>query len=317
MKNQLIIVDGQSSVGKSTTSKSLYEQLARQTDCHWLHEECEKHPIRYKEFEAGSLHTAEGMESNRQDMLRKWAGFADEIGKSNRICVTEGCLLHSIDRYLLDSVWDAAQIQAYFAQIIEIIAPLKPLVVLLWRPDLRPGLEKAFRARGDGWRKLILQPPEPYGYFKTHTYTGDDSIFAALMYSQAEMLKVFDTLACDKVQVDTSDEAWDSYVRELTETAGYAYQPEETPYHEIDRYCGSYRSEDGEPWYIGYDEQAKLLYTWLFWPYMPMKYKANDCFELISFPVRLQFSFAGDSASFAVSGNYDWNHNGQVFYRTE
>lgn len=164
-QTRLIIVDGQSSVGKSSTSKALYEQIARQADCYWLHEECVSHPIREAEFTAGSLRTAEGMELNRQQMLGKWARFADEVASGGRICITEGCLLHSIDRYLLDSVWDGVQIQTFFAQIAERIAQLEPLIVLLWRPDLRPGLEKAFRARGDWWRDLILQPPEPTGYF--------------------------------------------------------------------------------------------------------------------------------------------------------
>ncbi|NLG27915.1 MAG: hypothetical protein GX557_08385, partial [Chloroflexi bacterium] len=72
-QTRLIIVDGQSSVGKSSTSKALYEQIARQADCYWLHEECVSHPIREAEFTAGSLRTAEGMELNRQQMLGKWA----------------------------------------------------------------------------------------------------------------------------------------------------------------------------------------------------------------------------------------------------
>lgn len=114
MKHKLIIIDGQSTVGKSTTSKSVYKHIAQQDKIYWLHEECEKHPIRYQEFMAGNIHTLDGMELNRQAMLGKWIQFKDEIENSNKICITEGCLLHALDRYLLKSVWNEEQVKNYF-----------------------------------------------------------------------------------------------------------------------------------------------------------------------------------------------------------
>ncbi len=77
MNTKLIIVDGHCSVGKSSTSKSVYKQIALNHDAYWLHEECETHPIRHQEFSFGALDTAEGMESNRSGMLKKWVGFRD------------------------------------------------------------------------------------------------------------------------------------------------------------------------------------------------------------------------------------------------
>lgn len=50
MNTKLIIVDGHSSVGKSSISKALYKQISLDQDACWLHEECENHPIRQDEF---------------------------------------------------------------------------------------------------------------------------------------------------------------------------------------------------------------------------------------------------------------------------
>ena len=44
MNTKLIIVDGHSSVGKSSISKSVYKQIELIHDAYWLHEECENHP---------------------------------------------------------------------------------------------------------------------------------------------------------------------------------------------------------------------------------------------------------------------------------
>jgi hypothetical protein len=316
MKHQIILVDGQSTVGKSTTSKCVYEQIAHKDKIYWLHEECEKHPIRHEEFKAGNIHSLDGMELNRQEMLRKWEQFSEEIKRSKKICITEGCFLHTVDRYLLESAWNEEQIIKYFLQIQEIIKPLNPLIVFLHRPEIKLSFEKAFKARGDWWRDLILGVPEPYGYFKTNEYKGNDSIFAGLAYEQEQMAKIFDVLSGDKIKIDTTDECWDRYVREITETAGYKYYEEENKLSEIEKYCGTYRIQGGEDtWSICFDDETKRIYTSLFWPYMPMKYIGNEQFELISFPVTLQFDIIPEKMQFIDNGNYDWEYNSKRFIR--
>lgn len=316
MKHQLIIVDGHSTVGKSTTSKSLYKQIAYHDKAYWLHEECQKHPIRFEEFEEGDIHTLDGMDINRKIMLQKWEKFREEIKLSKQVCITEGCFLHSVDRYLLNSAWNEEQIKDYFHQILEIIRPLNPLIIFLYRPDMKSSFEKAFMARGDCWKQLILSVPGPYGFFRTHEYTGDDSIFDSLAYEQEQMAKIFDVLSCDKLKIDTKAECWDSYVREITEFAGYRYYEEDNKMLEIEKYCGTYRLEEGEDtWDICFDNKTKQIYTSLFWSYMPMKYIGKEQFELISFPVILQFDFIEGKTRFIVSGNYDWKYNDRMFIK--
>jgi len=65
MKTRLIIVAGHCSVEKSSISKSVCRQIARDHEAYWLHEECEGHPVRYGEFAFGALDTSEGMENDQ------------------------------------------------------------------------------------------------------------------------------------------------------------------------------------------------------------------------------------------------------------
>lgn len=184
------------------------------------------------------------------------------------------------------------------------------------RPNIKLSFTKAFKERGDWWRKLVLDIPEPYGYFETHDYKDDDSIFKGLVYEQEQMSKIFDVLSCDKLKIDTSDECWESYIHEIIEKVGYEYQPEENKLPEIIKYCGTYQIEGGEDtWSICYDDEKKRIYTSLFWPCMPMKYIGNEQIELISFPVTLQFDIISDKVLFKVNGNYDWEYNNKRFVR--
>jgi hypothetical protein len=318
MNTKLIIVDGHSSVGKSSISKSLYKQIKSVHDAYWLHEECENHPIRHQEFSFGELNTAEGMESNRVGMLQKWKDFRDSILSSRKVCVTEGCLLHAYDRYFIHSVWSDDGIFSYYSQVLEVIKELNPVVVFLYRPDLRKSLEKAFIARGQWWRDLMLKRDDLHVYFRDHEYVNEDSMFAAIEYEQAKMMEIFDSLHCSKIKIDTSGEQWDQYTQEISGILGLEYRKVDVHPCDMKQYAGIYRWQNGaeaEDWTIHYDENNKSLYTTLFWPYMPMRCTTDNVFELISFPVELHFKKNKDGMQFTVRGNYDWNYNDQVFIK--
>lgn len=319
MDTKLIIVDGHSSVGKSSVSKSVYKQVSMDRDAYWLHEECENHPIRTNEFSFGALDTAEGMELNRKGMLKKWSAFRDSIKASGKVCITEGCLLHAYDRYFIHSLWDDNQIIAYYSQVLEIIKDLNPFIALLYRPDFRKSLEKAFIARGQWWRDLILRKDDLHIYFKDHVYVDENSMFDAVEYEQRKIIEIFDRLQCSKIRIDTSAENWDQYVKDIVAIIDVEFRKVDPYLCDLTQYVGTYRWLNGpkkKDWIIRYDDINQCLYTSLFWPYMPMRCIADDVFELISFPVELHFQQDNNSVQFNVHGNYDWEYNDQVFIRT-
>jgi hypothetical protein len=318
MNSKLIIVDGHSSVGKSSISKSLYKQIALHQSAYWLHEECENHPIRQNEFSFGVLDSSEGMELNRIGMLKKWLDFRESIKTSGNVCVTEGCLLHAYDRYFIHSHWNDHEIFTYYSQVLEVINELNPILVFLYRPDLRKSLEKAFIARGNWWKNLMLKRDDLHVYFKNHAYINENSMFAAIEFEQIKMMEIFDQLACSKIKINTSEEHWDHYIQEITTFLGLKYQKIDPYACELKKYIGTYRWQNGtgeDEWVIDYDDKNNCLFTTLFWPYMPMKCMGNDVFELISFPVDIHFQQDEQQMQFFVRGNYDWEYNNQLFIR--
>lgn len=319
MDSKLIIVDGPSTVGKSSISKSVYKQLSLDRAAYWLHEECENHPIRHNEFSFGELDTAEGMERNRAGMLKKWRAFRDSINSSGNVCVTEGCFLHAYDRYFIHSLWNENEIITYYSQVLEIIRELNPIIVFLHRPDLKKSMEKAFLARGDWWRDLILRRDDQHVYFKDHVYENENSMFGAIEFEQRKMMEIFDRLECLKIKIDTSEEQWDQYVEEIISLLGSTYRKADAYPCDMKQYIGTYQWQNGteeDDWIISYDEPNRCLYTTLFWPYMPMRCMADNVFELISFPVELHFHKDKNGMwFFRVNGNYDWEYNNQLFIK--
>ncbi len=318
LNTRLIIVDGHSSVGKSSISKSVFQQIAKQQEAYWLHEECERHPVRHGEFSFGPVETVEGMEQNRIGMLRKWKAFRDAIIASGKVCVTEGCFLHAYDRYFIHSLWGSAEIDTYCAQVLDVIRGLNPIIVLLYRPDLRKSLEKAFFARGQWWRDLILRRDDLHVYFKDHVYVDENSMFDAVTFEQTRIMEMFDHLNCSKIKIDTSDEKWEQYTREIISFSGLQYQKVDPQRCDVSPFPGTYRWQKGtenDDWIIQYDKANDCLYTTLFWPYMPMRCVNENTFEMVSFPVELCFFKDKDGMKFTVHGNYDWEYNDQTFIR--
>jgi len=318
MDTKLILIDGHCSVGKSTTSKSVFQQVNLHQPAYWLHEECEAHPIRQDEFTFGRLDTPDGMELNRVGMLDKWQAFKASILSSGKICVTEGCLLHAYDRYFIHSIWNDDEIFNYYSQVIETIADLNPLIVFLHRPDLHTSLEVAFVARGDWWRELMLRRDDRHVYFKSHTYVDEKSMFDAISFEQEMMHAIFDRLQCKKLKIDTSASQWDDVVDQILSPLGLAYRPLAPHQCDLSHYTGTYRLQDGsddEDWIIRYDGVNHCLYTTLFWPYMPMRCVADDVFELISFPAEMHFRRTDAGMTFSVHGNYDWGYNDRLLVR--
>ncbi len=312
MNTNLIIIDGHSSVGKTSISKLVAKQVSLAHDAYWLHEECENHPIRHNEFSFGELGTAAGMERNRTGMLKKWGAFRDSITASGKVCVTEGCFLHAYDRYFIHSAWDENDIVAYCSQVLDVIDALNPVIVFLHRPDLRKSLEKAFIARGQWWRDLMLRRDD------AHVYVNENSMFDAIEFEQTKMMAIFDQLPCSKIKMDTTDEQWAQYVQEIIAFIGLKYKKEEPYACNLQQYIGTYQCQGGggdAEWVIDYDETKQCLYTTLFWPYMPMRCMGDNVFELISFPVELHFQKDLDRLQFRVHGNYDWDLNDQLFVK--
>ena len=132
----------------------------------------------------------------------------------------------------------------------------------------------------------------------------------------SEMQHYTEDTQAGKMMIDTSGEEWESYIEMITESLGYRYQSRELTPTNPGKYCGSYQMAGGDGnWDIHYDSVKNELYSAIFWPYMPMKHKGNEDFELLSFPVSMHFEEYQGKMSFTVEGNYDWDFNEKRFVK--
>lgn len=306
--SRLVIIDGLSTVGKSTFSKYLSQTIDKTTPSIWIHEESLKHPIRDHEFEAGDIHTLEGMEMNEREMLSRWKTFSVSMQQNEAVYVIEGCYLHTLDRYLLQCAWSHEKIVDFLQKIATILSPLQPLLVLLYREDIFASYDIEFKKRGSWWENLISEPRDITGHSANILAPDEKSIYLRTPKYQQYLRDMLPLLPIDSMEIETSEGRWDDYLANVMSRLHIQMpSPEILEPFDPKRFVGKYVNDIfRNPILIQYNPETKKIFMTFFWPYMELRFVGEDALELISFPAKLQFVFDEDKQYFTISGNYDW-----------
>jgi hypothetical protein len=323
-ETRLIIVSGMSGVGKSTTTQRL-ATLCKMNDIDykWYHEEMDEHPIRWAdggEFQAGPLNTREGMKVNIEDVFQRWSKLIKKIKMQGGLHLMEGCLYQSIIRYFFSSPLSRQEIIDYYLELMKLLAPVNPHIIFLYRPNVKESFEKAFKIRGDRWKNIILDSKDD-PYFKTHAYVGDESVYGMEADYQGLAHHIFNLYEGPKIDIDTSKELWDDYLKAISDFLALDYHPIKTKtVSNLSKYCGKYafKNDNNEPQSIDVIQEDNHLYARFSWfKYVKMNLNDNDMFELAAFPIYFKYRFDDSDTYIEVSGNYGWDIIGKTLIKVK
>ncbi len=279
----------------------------------YLHEECEKHPIRNGEFSFGSLKSETDMDINVELMLDKWHDFSQVILKSGSIYLLEACLYENIVRYFFECNYPQHKILDFYQRLMHIMSDLNPAILHLRSSNVRITFERVFPIRGEWWRKLILK--DRCRYFVEHGFQTDEDNYRLAEDYQELAIQAFETFQGHKHYIDTYPQKWDLYYPQICSflEINYYCAPEvATP--TLEDYTGTYGILKNTQWH-GFTIfiSDNRLYCRSFWPYILLEYESEDRFGFQSFPISLNFVRQdGHIHSVLVEGNYDWGLCGQV-----
>ncbi len=319
--SKIIIVTGMSGTGKSSISQQLAKQYElNNIPCRWLHEEIENHPIRKEgEFAIDRLDTEEGMKKNITEMLSRWRALVDEIVESGRVYIMEGCFYQSIIRYFFASNYTEDQIKAYYSEVLEILKPLRPTLVFLYRSQVKESFQQAFEVPGNQWKKIILEW-EDEGYFKHHPFAGEESVYAMWEHYQRLSNEHFDQYQGYKIKLFTADGQWHHHLHKLTEYMGLSYFRRNFPEVENpEQYAGDYVfEENGQKHILRFKfYKGALCGETSWWTNMALVYQGNHEFEVLSFPIRYIFDPDKSPKTVTIVEDYGWSLSGKTFIKKE
>jgi len=321
-KVKLVIISGMSGVGKSSTAQKLAALCKSEQINHtWYHEEMDNHPIRWAdggEFSVGPIETREGMARNLEDMYQRWEKLVNQMKKQDGLHIMEGCLFQAIIRYFFHSPLTRGEVMDYYHKVFEILEPLSPHIIFLYRPNVEESFKKAFKIRGERWKNIILDSEDEY-YFKSHEYKGEESVYLMEADYQNFAGEIFDSYKGHKLKVDTSGEKWKLYMDTISHFLDI--KPKKKLQHisvkSLSQYCGTFEfTVDNQKQTIQVIQENNQLYARFSWfKYVEMHMIDEHYFELLSFPIYFRYSFKNEEPIIDVSGNYGWNIIGQTLYK--
>lgn len=297
---KLIIVSGMSGTGKSTTAQNIsYQYTMNGIEHEWYHEEMENHPIRWVnggEFTAGDINTEDGMKLNISDYYSRWKTLIKKMQTNSGIFVMDGCFDQNIIRYFIPGAYPIEKIIEFYNEYIEILKSANLHLIYLYRPDVAASFKKAFKVRGKRWEHIITDGKDDYDF----SYVAD---------YQTLSQKIFDKYTGNKLCIDTSDDDWETYLKNICRFLGVNYYKREyLPIPQIEKYTGYFEYKDGESTESVkiICENGELFCSPDWFTHIKMNAISENEFELSAFPMIFKYSFIGSDVYITIGGNYDW-----------
>lgn len=293
LNTKLILIDGITGSGKSTTAQFLANQLKKNgVKVKWYHEEETKHPLEYEEDVEVFASQAE-MLKFLETIPKLWRQFAKQVSQSDHVHIIESFLLQDTVRLLFQNNLEEARIIDFVQEIEDIIRPLNPALLYFYQQDANQSIRKIWKRRGPAWKKWFIDSDIQTPYVKTSGLTGEVGVIKLWSDYQNFTNQLFERYQFKKLSIENSIGEWDDYRQQILDflDLNLVTENRDLTLGEKKRYCGTYKEQEGK---LGCT--VKLLngnlVCDLIWPdirILPVETGDNNLFYLESFPVFIKF----------------------------
>lgn len=312
MNHQLILIDGISGSGKSTTSQYINLQLhLNGYDSIWYHEEEENHPLEYTEADIESMHSIEEALKFKDDFLELAKTFVAEKKNDGQIHIIESYYLQDCVRILFQNNVNEKVISDFFRQLNRIFKPMNPIVIYFRHNDVFRSIRRIWEARGEDWKNWFISEDSQTPYVLERKLAGEEA--ALTLWSDYQNLtdRLLNSVDYPIIRLDPG-EGWDKLYQKILASLEIDQKrmPEERDNH---HYSGTYEwKTDSENHQCHIFIRENKLMTNLIWGDRRLIFNGNDLL-VESFPYHLEFSERGNSTmKFQIKGK----RAGRFFGRT-
>lgn len=161
-------------------------------------------------FEALKAHDAWNLDLDQytEAALNKWTWYVHMALKEDAaVHIFDSALFQfQIFTFLLENA-PATRIEAFVGQLIDILAPLNPLLIYLYRGDVRKTIDFLVDLRGEDFLERIWTRDQHRAYYSDKPRGAEGQKRFLLDYA-ALADRLFDRVSCEKAKVDITGEDW-------------------------------------------------------------------------------------------------------------
>jgi len=297
MQTKLILIDGMTGSGKSTTAHFLARQMEKNNiKVKWFHEEENNHPLVYKQPTEPNLSEAEKLELFLKNYPMQWQQFAEEAIQFEGVYISESHLFQSTLMQLFRFELDDSRIKEFMHNLISRVAILNPVVIDFYQDDVKKALNLNWNRRGENWKNWYLDRVAKGKYAQSRQLDGETAAYQIWEHLTRVSLELMNEFTMPKLLIENSAQNWPEYRKRILIFL------EIPPVEEVElrdddaRFCGSYSLKyddeihgSGELNYRVYIHENRLCMD-AFWPGLKLLPKTENEFEIESFPFELRFN---------------------------
>jgi thymidylate kinase len=218
---KLIVVDGLSGSGKTTTCRWLEQQLHQHhLATRAFYEADVPHPLHWWNYWDGSHHHAPDFDQvssaiYMETSIEKWNQFIEHISISEDIVIIEGVLYCLAVWFFLQGDTAPQHIAAYIQRVEAIMTPIAPLLIYLRQDHIAEHMRKVWNSRGNAFEHELIVNMERTRYFQRRHLRGFDGVIALWKDTQALTDDLFSKHQIRKLAIEVTQGDWESYYEQI------------------------------------------------------------------------------------------------------
>jgi len=219
----LILIEGIAGAGKSSATHQLGLHLQKLGfDVEWWFEQDLAHPIYPADEQPRYDRKIEAREHEeiRGRVLARWQALASRLRGTRKIVVLECAFLQMVIDYhvLLDLPMKDAE--EHVLAVEKLIAPLDPLLVLLYEDNIERALRGILADRTSAWAQYLVQTYGQSPYGQRNGISDYDGVIRAYVAGRAEADNIVSRLSLRKLAIEKSAGEWPRYYDLITNELG-------------------------------------------------------------------------------------------------
>jgi thymidylate kinase len=288
INTKLILVDGITGSGKSSTAHFIKRQLEKNgLKAVWFYEIQKNHPLHIQldtiENESESEKYLRGM----KEFLNIWKNLVAKIKDDDIIYIVESFIFKdSLCMPLIMSDLDYSDSEEFIFNICEIVKDLNPVLIHFYQNNVERHLKLTWNRRPDGMKSADIEMVIHSLYSKNRGLIGENGTIRIWQDFTELSLKIFDKLDIPKIKIENSSQDWNSYKNMIMNFLGLQYFDEYVHSKNYSRFCGEFL---GKCLYYKIYIEGNKLYCDSFWLKLRLIPVSENEFEFEGFKTVIKF----------------------------